>query len=184
MPPALTPGSFMDSSPDGPDTPPDRPSLIVTLRVSSRLAARYTQLAMKRSREDSGTTEAEEPAKRTRLSALPAVEDEESADTEEAAGSRPTRGVNSGATRGRRPRQAPGSSAHVPVIEAIPNKPPSIGQPLVWAKMRGGLCEALPYFKAYKGSLHSAKVVAQGFLIDQEVDQLDVFGSQVIISSV
>jgi hypothetical protein len=54
----------------------------------------------------------------------------------------------------------------------------------VWANGRGSLCEALPYFKAYKGSLHTASLVAQGFLVDQEVDPRDVFGAQVIICSV
>jgi hypothetical protein len=62
--------------------------------------------------------------------------------------------------------------------------PSSPGKPLVWANGRGSLCEALPYFKAYKGSLHTASLVAQGFLVDQEVDPRDVFGAQVIICSV
>lgn len=58
------------------------------------------------------------------------------------------------------------------------------GKPQVWANGRGSLCEALPYFRAFKGSLHSTNVVAKGFLIDQEVEYGDVFGAQVIISSV
>ncbi|KAK0628598.1 hypothetical protein B0T17DRAFT_588674 [Bombardia bombarda] len=58
-----------------------------------------------------------------------------------------------------------------------------IGKPEVWANLRGGLCEALPYFRAYKGSLHSRNREAAGFLIDKEASVRDFFGSQVIISS-
>ncbi|KAK3694575.1 hypothetical protein B0T22DRAFT_496957 [Podospora appendiculata] len=63
-------------------------------------------------------------------------------------------------------------------------RPIAHGKPEVWAKLRGGLCEALPYFRAYKGSLHSIDKVAAGFLINKEASVRDVFGSQVIISSV
>ncbi|KAM7209622.1 hypothetical protein V8F20_000025 [Naviculisporaceae sp. PSN 640] len=57
-------------------------------------------------------------------------------------------------------------------------------KPEVWATFRGGLCEALPYFRAYKGSLHTQDRTALGFLIDKEASARDVFSSQVIISSV
>ncbi|KAM7222874.1 hypothetical protein V8F06_001772 [Rhypophila decipiens] len=57
-------------------------------------------------------------------------------------------------------------------------------KPEVWATLRGGLCEGLSYFRAYKGSLHSRDRTAIGFLIDKEASARDVFGSQVIISSV
>ncbi|KAK4229938.1 hypothetical protein QBC38DRAFT_69141 [Podospora fimiseda] len=60
---------------------------------------------------------------------------------------------------------------------------PSV-RPLVWSNQRGGLCEALPYYRAYKGSLHTSNKLAKGFLIDVEIDQGDFFGQQVIISSV
>jgi hypothetical protein len=70
-----------------------------------------------------------------------------------------------------------------PTAELV-DRPQSVAEPQVWANGRGSLCEALPYFRAFKGSLHSAAVVAQGFLIDQEVDHGDVFSAQVVISSV
>lgn len=76
------------------------------------------------------------------------------------------------------------SGPTVGVDDNIDYRPPPASKPQVWAYGRGSLCEALPYFRAYKGSLHSSKVVAQGFLIDHEVDYGDVFGTQVIISSV
>ncbi|KAK4145728.1 uncharacterized protein C8A04DRAFT_26473 [Dichotomopilus funicola] len=61
---------------------------------------------------------------------------------------------------------------------------PSIGQPLIWAEKRGGLCEALDYYKSYKSGLYTRKAVgALGFLMDSEVEPRDVFGTQVIISS-
>ncbi|KAK0729879.1 hypothetical protein B0H67DRAFT_651426 [Lasiosphaeris hirsuta] len=56
--------------------------------------------------------------------------------------------------------------------------------PEVWSNTRGGLCEALPYYRAYKGSLYSKEVCAFGFLIDKEADPRDVFSAQVIICSV
>lgn len=57
-------------------------------------------------------------------------------------------------------------------------------KPEVWANLRGGLCEALPYFRAYKGSLQTQDRTAMGFLVDKEASVRDVFGSQIIISSV
>ncbi|KAK0703506.1 hypothetical protein B0T26DRAFT_744306 [Lasiosphaeria miniovina] len=65
------------------------------------------------------------------------------------------------------------------VSQPEPSFPPSI-----WSKWRGSLCEALPYFKAYKGSLHTNGLVATGFLMDKHADPRDVFDGQVIISSV
>ncbi|KAK3363435.1 hypothetical protein B0T25DRAFT_442633 [Lasiosphaeria hispida] len=61
----------------------------------------------------------------------------------------------------------------------------STGQPRpeIWSNMRGGLCEALPYYRAYKGSLHTKEVCAIGFLIDKEADPRDVFSAQVVICS-
>lgn len=84
-----------------------------------------------------------------------------------------------------KPSKAAKVSTPIPEVEDIkPKRPAPAGQPLVWAEKRGALCEALPYFRAYQGSLHSAGVIALGFLMDQEVDQGDVFGAQVVISSV
>lgn len=77
-----------------------------------------------------------------------------------------------------------GSSLKVKTTDTVVNGSPPAGKPLVWANGRGSLCEALPYFRSFKSSLHSASLIAQGFLIDQEADKLDVFGAQVIISSV
>lgn len=77
-----------------------------------------------------------------------------------------------------------GPSQNILVEHAPSTRPPPLGLPRVWSEARGALCEALPYFKAYQGSLYSKGKVANGFLIDKEVDHGDVFASQVIISSV
>ncbi|KAK0718857.1 hypothetical protein B0T21DRAFT_351641 [Apiosordaria backusii] len=58
-----------------------------------------------------------------------------------------------------------------PIARAAPRAPPPIR-----SKFRGGMCEALPYFKAYKGSCYFAGLVAKGFLIDIEVEKGDMFG--------
>ena len=55
--------------------------------------------------------------------------------------------------------------------------------PEVWSNYRGGICEALPYFRAYKGSLYTHAYEALGFLIDREADIRDVFSGQIVISS-
>ncbi|KAL2017379.1 hypothetical protein VTK56DRAFT_2259 [Thermocarpiscus australiensis] len=88
--------------------------------------------------------------------------------------------VTGSATAGKASRSGPRLKA----VKATPYRPPAVGEPLVWANGRGSLCEALPYFRAFKGSLHSSGLVAQGFLIDQETEHGDVFGAQVVISSV
>ncbi|KAK4187259.1 hypothetical protein QBC35DRAFT_385243 [Podospora australis] len=58
------------------------------------------------------------------------------------------------------------------------------GKPLVWSAKRQGLCEAVPYYRSYKGSLYPIEKVAAGYLIDAETDPGDVFDAQIIISSV
>ena len=57
-------------------------------------------------------------------------------------------------------------------------------QPKVWAIRRQGLCEALPYYNAYKGSLHTTDNVAQGVYIDAQSRDHDIFKAQVIITTV
>ncbi|KAK0633210.1 hypothetical protein B0T14DRAFT_418195, partial [Immersiella caudata] len=54
----------------------------------------------------------------------------------------------------------------------------------VWSNKRGGLCEALDYYNAYKGSIYTSGRIVRGFLIDGESDPLDVFSAQVVIASV
>jgi hypothetical protein len=174
------------------DTSPNQPSFVETLRTSSRLAAKRAQTAIKRTVENLEGV-ADEPTKRARLS-VPA-DDGESSFTDESDNSQTTPDNGSAANTSEHPMQTilgsmagvakeeSGSTSQSKVITAVSDKPPA-GKLLVWASARGSLCEALPYFRAFKGSLHSANLVAQGFLIDHEVDQHDVFGAQVIISSV
>jgi hypothetical protein len=63
-------------------------------------------------------------------------------------------------------------------------KPMPHGQPLVWSDKRQGLCEALPYYRAYQSGAytHAGKVL--GFLCDGEVGDRDVFGEQIVIARV
>ncbi|KAH6855041.1 hypothetical protein B0I37DRAFT_305211 [Chaetomium sp. MPI-CAGE-AT-0009] len=164
-------------------------------RTSKRLASLRAKTAMKRNIEDLSASDDEEPAKRARLSAAPKAEEAESpkssqSETSQAAPDTPRvedshnesmqaiMASMAGPTKKRSP------TPKVKIANATADGPPPSGKPLVWADARGSLCEALPYFRSFKASLHSANVVCQGFLIDQEVDQLDVFGTQVIISSV
>ncbi|KAK1833091.1 hypothetical protein QBC39DRAFT_279594, partial [Podospora conica] len=56
-------------------------------------------------------------------------------------------------------------------------------EPPIWSNFRGGICETLPYFKAYKGGLYTHDVLAKGFLIDRQKEVRDHLGAQVIIAS-
>lgn len=177
------------------DTALDQPSCVVTLKIPGRLAARRAQMAIKRTFEDLDSSGIENPTKRTRRDVAAEGETGESSHTEEAGSSQSTLDIDYAEDSQEPPmltilgsmaganKKAAGSS-QIKAIKAAPSTTPPAGKPLVWANGRGALCEALPYFKAHKGSLHSANVVAQGFLIDQEADDIDVFGAQVIISSV
>ncbi|KAK4199729.1 hypothetical protein QBC40DRAFT_265647 [Triangularia verruculosa] len=66
---------------------------------------------------------------------------------------------------------------------AISRLPPR-GPTPIHSKFRGGICEALPYFKAYKSSCYNVNLVAKGFLIDHEVEKGDIFGETVVIAAV
>ncbi|KAK3298414.1 uncharacterized protein B0H64DRAFT_353969 [Chaetomium fimeti] len=171
------------------------PPIMAAPRTSPRPASLCAETAMKRNIEDLGANEDDEPTKRARLSAAPKVDEAGSpqssqSDTLQSALDTPYVEDNHN-----QPMQTIMASMAGPIkkrvrarkvkiANATADGPPPSGKPLVWADARGSLCEALPYFKAFKSSLHSANLVCQGFLIDQEADELDVFGTQVIISSV
>jgi hypothetical protein len=59
----------------------------------------------------------------------------------------------------------------------------TIDSPAVWAKRRHALCETLPYFAAYNGSLYSNNKIAKGFLIDKEARTRDHLGGRVIVTT-
>jgi hypothetical protein len=54
----------------------------------------------------------------------------------------------------------------------------------MWSNRRQGLCETLPWYKAYKGSLHTAIKVPLGMLLDGLDRPQDVLQAQVIITTV
>lgn len=196
-PPTSTPGNSPRGSravsviADAKASPPNRTVDVVT-RSSSRLAARRAQSAIKRTFEVMHPTELE-AQKRPRRSVRtavkmrdgcrsesehsqplqPAVDEEHSQDN-----SMQSILGSMASARGRRTE----SAMSLGVTKIITQRPPGVGSPMVWANGRGSLCEALPYFKAHKGSLYSSSLVAQGMLVDQEADRLDVFGAQVLIS--
>ena len=163
-----------------------QPPLAVKTRASKRLAAQHAQLAIKRTMQDLDADASGGPSKRARLRAPAGAEDAESSSTEEPGSSQSSVGTVGGC--GKAPMEAIIASmaggAQPGATQVAAGSSLLSGKPLVWANGRGSLCEALPYFKAYKGSLHSANLVAQGFLVDHEVDPRDVFGAQVVICSV
>lgn len=54
----------------------------------------------------------------------------------------------------------------------------------IWSNRRQGLCEALPWYKSYKGSLYTALKVPLGMLLDSLDRPQDVLQAQVIITTV
>jgi len=70
-----------------------------------------------------------------------------------------------------------------PVLAGDINKVPSSRRPEVWAYKRTALCEALPYYRAYKGSFYTNGGVLYAVLIDGESETRDIFSAQVIITS-
>ncbi|AEO54781.1 hypothetical protein MYCTH_100011 [Thermothelomyces thermophilus ATCC 42464] len=155
--------------------------------TKSRLAAQRLRIATKRAAADLEDSTSANPEKRIRLDASEGGESSESnlaqRTTDRNDGDKPN-DSSKPIIGSRTDASEEASFTQHQVIQPISNRSPAAGRPLVWANGRGSLCEALPYFRAFKGSLHSADLVCQGFLIDQEADQRDVFGSQVIISSV
>jgi hypothetical protein len=63
-------------------------------------------------------------------------------------------------------------------------KPMPHGQPPVWSDKRQGLCEALPYYRAYQSGAYTHGGRVLGFMCDGEVGDRDVFGDQIMIARV
>ncbi|KAK4240107.1 hypothetical protein C8A03DRAFT_13524 [Achaetomium macrosporum] len=166
--------------------------LTIPTRMSSRLAARRARAAIKRTADDLEPAPAEGTTKRPRRRA--AVDYGEDSNTEPESSQSIIASGHVEEVQGNETEDILSSMAGTAKEETVsaPNtevtktvfiRTPAPGEPLVWANGRGSLCEALPYFKAHKSSLYSVDKVAQGILIDYEVDPLDVFGEEVIITS-
>ncbi|KXX72819.1 hypothetical protein MMYC01_210501 [Madurella mycetomatis] len=159
-----------------------------TTRTSTRLAAQRAQTAIKRTMAHMKPEVKGKPVKRAR-SYCPSSEkgssneDADCLDTKLESPQEDGTNVAESDQATKRARVTAGRNANQAVQGPVRRSEP-VGKLQVCANGRGSLCEALPYFRAYKKSLHSADVVAKGFLIDQEVEYEDVFGAQVIISSV
>ncbi|KAI8963989.1 hypothetical protein F5Y11DRAFT_317496 [Daldinia sp. FL1419] len=70
------------------------------------------------------------------------------------------------------------------IEDAHINKPEPQGQPPAWAEKRAAMNDALTYFKAHQGSMHTNDLIPQGMLIDAIVGEHDYFSSQVIVTSI
>ena len=71
---------------------------------------------------------------------------------------------------------------HYPALDRESRPAPS-AQPEVYSRYRTAICEALPYFSAFQGSLYTIDLEARGFLIDKEIEKRDYLGSQVIVTT-
>ncbi|KAK3310812.1 uncharacterized protein B0T15DRAFT_387684 [Chaetomium strumarium] len=166
----------------------------MSTRTSGRLAARRASAAIKRTADELEFNEAAEvTTKRPRRRAAVNHAEDPNTETESSQSTIPsdhaeevqaTEMEDILSSMAGTAKEGTESAPKTKITQTIVIPAPPSRQPLVWAKGRGSLCEALPYFRAYKGSLHSAGKVAQGILIDSEVDPLDVFDDQVIITSI
>jgi len=64
----------------------------------------------------------------------------------------------------------------------VPERPPCIGFPLVWADTRQELCEGVTYFKSYQSGIYFRHDIAFGYLLDAFTAERDFIGSHVVIS--
>ncbi|TAQ86624.1 hypothetical protein B7494_g5055 [Chlorociboria aeruginascens] len=62
------------------------------------------------------------------------------------------------------------------------DKPEPYGQPPIWSDKRQGLCETLPWYRAYQSGAYQHDGIAMGFLCDKEVGPRDRFDEQIIIT--
>jgi hypothetical protein len=56
--------------------------------------------------------------------------------------------------------------------------------PVVWAKTRSGLCDALPYFRSHEGGNYHIDHVTRGLLLDSDGSPRDYMDGTVIITTV
>ncbi len=161
------------------------------MKTSSRVAAQRAQMAMKRTIEDVDSATDDEPTKRARSTASSMVKKAKSLQDKGYDSSEFALGSDVEDSQEEPVRTVLGAMAGIAkkgaasvLTKAAQSTLEPAGDPLVWANARGSLCEALPYFKAHKGSLHTLNRVAQGFLVDQEADKNDLFLKDVLVSSV
>lgn len=64
------------------------------------------------------------------------------------------------------------------------NLPAPYGPPPVWSDRRQGLCETLPYYRAYQSGAYMNDGLVYGFLCDKEVGPTDRFTDEVMIARV
>lgn len=58
-----------------------------------------------------------------------------------------------------------------------------ISGPIVWATRRAALCESLPYYKSYKGSLYTNDKIPRGLYISDQARSNDKLTAEVIITT-
>jgi hypothetical protein len=64
------------------------------------------------------------------------------------------------------------------------NKPEPYGKPPVWSDKRQGLCETLPYYKAYQSGAYITDGIVRALMCDKEVGPRDKFDEEIIITRV
>ncbi len=85
--------------------------------------------------------------------------------------------------KSRRKKGSPKDADKIDPAELHRGKPQPSGAPVVWSERRAALCDALPYFRAHQGSLHTNDGLAISMFIDSKVGDHDIFSSQIIIST-
>lgn len=83
-----------------------------------------------------------------------------------------------------RQQGSPDSSAVGARNDLHSGKPEPHGQPAFWAKVRGEICDSVPFFKAHEGFQYHVDGRTRGIVLGKYFGQLDVFTEQVIITAV
>lgn len=64
------------------------------------------------------------------------------------------------------------------------DKPEPFGIPPVWSETRQGLCEAVPYYRAYQSGAYLNGGIVHGFLCDKEASKRAKFDDTIMIATV
>jgi hypothetical protein len=70
------------------------------------------------------------------------------------------------------------------INDAQKDKPEPYGEPDIWCDKRQGLCEALPYYRAYQSGPYTKDNLVHGLMVNNEVGERDWFDDQIMITRV
>jgi hypothetical protein len=61
--------------------------------------------------------------------------------------------------------------------------PKPYGHPPAWGSKRQQMCESLDWYRSYQGGTYSQNLLMKGMFIDSEVARKDIFGEEIIVTT-